>query len=145
MLLGKNLIAGRPVESGEGRFTAGGALAQFEEASNAHVDRAMEEAAAAFLPYRRLSAEVRAVFLEHIAAEHPALGLEALIAWAKYLEHERRDFDKAQGVVDRALVRIQLRHGPSPDAAIDALRQALEYRLARIVRRQGRRDPSGMK
>jgi len=69
MLIGRSLIAGRPVESGEGRFTAGGALAQFEEASNAHVDRAMEEAAAAFLPYRRLSAEVRAVFLEHIAAE----------------------------------------------------------------------------
>jgi len=74
----------------------------------------------------------------HVAAQHPALGLEALVAWAKYLEHERRDLDKARDVVDRALVRIQLRYGPSPDAAIDGLRQALEHRLARIVRRQGR-------
>jgi uncharacterized protein YprB with RNaseH-like and TPR domain len=74
----------------------------------------------------------------HVAAEHPALGLEALIAWAKYLEHERRDFGKARDVVDRALVRIQLRYGPSPDVAIDGVRQALEHRLARIVRRQGR-------
>ena len=68
MLTGKNLIASKAVDAAEGVFTAGGVLAQFEEASSAHVDRAVEAAAGAFEPYRRLSADARAAFLERIAA-----------------------------------------------------------------------------
>ena len=44
-MIGKSLIAGTPVDATDGTFTAGGALAQFEEASGAHVDRALEAAA----------------------------------------------------------------------------------------------------
>lgn len=67
MLLGRSLIAGEPVELADGRFTAGGALAPFEEASNAHVDLAADAAARAFAPYRRLPADTRATFLDRIA------------------------------------------------------------------------------
>jgi acyl-CoA reductase-like NAD-dependent aldehyde dehydrogenase len=51
-MIGKSLIAGTPVDATDGTFTAGGALAQFEEASGAHVDRALEAAAHAFDSYR---------------------------------------------------------------------------------------------
>jgi NADP-dependent aldehyde dehydrogenase len=68
MVTGKNLIAGEVVDAVDGTFTAGGALATFDEASNALVDRAVEAAAGAFDEYRRLPAEVRAAFLDSIAA-----------------------------------------------------------------------------
>ena len=68
MLTGKSLIAGTPVDAAEGRFTAGGELAPFEEASAGHVDRAVDAAARAFDSYRRLPADVRASFLDRIAA-----------------------------------------------------------------------------
>src|ERR1044071_5878281 len=69
MLIGKNLIAGEPVDAIEKSYTARGALAQFEEASTAHVDRALEVAADTFDPYRGLPPESRAAFLDGIAAE----------------------------------------------------------------------------
>ncbi len=69
MLTGKNLIAGEPSESAGERFTAGGALAEFEEASVAHIDDALEAAEQASHGYRRLPAEARAAFLERIAGE----------------------------------------------------------------------------
>ena len=68
MLTGKNLIAGEPVESADGTFTAGGELARFEEASAAHLDRALNAATGAFDAYRRLPADTRAGFLDRIAA-----------------------------------------------------------------------------
>ena len=68
MLTGKNLIAGEAVDGGEGGFTAGGALAQFDEASIADVDRAAGAAVQAFDSYRRLSADARATFLARLAA-----------------------------------------------------------------------------
>jgi uncharacterized protein YprB with RNaseH-like and TPR domain len=73
-----------------------------------------------------------------VAAGHSTLGLEALVAWAKYLEHERRDFERARQVVERALVRAELRARLAGVHHLDPLRQALEHRLARIVRRSSR-------
>ena len=46
MLTGKNLIAGEPSDSADGRFTARGALAEFDEASGTHVDDALADARA---------------------------------------------------------------------------------------------------
>jgi NADP-dependent aldehyde dehydrogenase len=69
MLIGKNLIAGEPVDAVETSYTARGALAQFEEASTVHVDRAVEVAADTFDRYRGLPPESRAAFLDGIAAE----------------------------------------------------------------------------
>ena len=69
MLTGKSLIACAPSDSAEGRFTAGGALAEFEEASGAHVDRALDAAAHAAHAYRRFPAEARAALLDRIAEE----------------------------------------------------------------------------
>ena len=68
MLTGKNLIAGEPVDSTDGRFSGPGALAQFEEASPAHVDRALDASERAFHEYRRVPAGARARFLDRIAA-----------------------------------------------------------------------------
>jgi alpha-ketoglutaric semialdehyde dehydrogenase len=69
MLIGKNLIAGEPVDATDASYTARGALAQFEEASSADVDRALEAAAHAFDSYRALPPDARAAFLDRIAAE----------------------------------------------------------------------------
>jgi uncharacterized protein len=71
----------------------------------------------------------------NIASDHSALGIDALVAWAKYLEHERRDFERAQKVVERALTRAELRARLLGVRHADPLRQALEHRLARIMRR----------
>src|SRR6185369_8839991 len=79
-LTGKSFIACEPIDSPAGRFTAGGALASFEEASGEHVNRALEAAEKAFHEYRRFSAEARAVFLERIGAEIERLGDDLLIA-----------------------------------------------------------------
>jgi 2,5-dioxopentanoate dehydrogenase len=67
MLTGKNLIAGVPVDSADGRFTAAGALGDFQEASESHVARALDAARGAAGEYRQVSAEQRAVFLDQIA------------------------------------------------------------------------------
>src|SRR4030095_8559806 len=67
MLTGKNLIGCVPSDSTDGRFSAGGALADFDEASVAHVDRAVAAAESASHEYRRLSADARAGFLDCIA------------------------------------------------------------------------------
>ena len=68
MLTGKNLIAGEAADTADGTFTAAGNLAVFAEASTALVERAGDAAAGAFDDYRRLPAEVRAAFLDNIAA-----------------------------------------------------------------------------
>jgi NADP-dependent aldehyde dehydrogenase len=69
MLIGKNLIAGEPVDATDASDTARGVLAQFEEASSAHVDRALEAAVQSFDSYRALLPDARAAFLDRIAAE----------------------------------------------------------------------------
>jgi len=69
MFTGKNLIAGEPVDTADGTFAARGGLADFEETSSALIDRALDAAARAFDGYRRTPAEVRAAFLDRIAAE----------------------------------------------------------------------------
>ena len=56
MLTGKNLIAGEPADSTGGRFTACAALAEFDEASNTHVDAALTAAARAARDYRAVPA-----------------------------------------------------------------------------------------
>jgi hypothetical protein len=73
-----------------------------------------------------------------VAAGHSLLGIEALVAWAKYLEHECRDFERAREIVERALTRAELRARLAGVYHLDPLRQALEHRLARIVRRSRR-------
>jgi 2,5-dioxopentanoate dehydrogenase len=67
VLTGKNLVAGTAVDAADGRFTAAGTLAHFEEATGAHVDAAAEAAAGAFDAYRAIPADARAAFLERIA------------------------------------------------------------------------------
>jgi NADP-dependent aldehyde dehydrogenase len=69
MLTGKNLVAGAPSDSADGRFTASGALAEFEEASGGHVHDALEAAHEALHEYRQLPAEARAAFLDRIAEQ----------------------------------------------------------------------------
>ena len=64
MLKGKTLIACEPVDAGDGHFTAGGGMTEFEEASVAHVDRAVDAAESAFHAYRRVPSDMRADFLE---------------------------------------------------------------------------------
>lgn len=68
-MIGRSLIAGTPVDATDGTFTAGGALAQFEEASSVHVDRALDAAGHAFDSCRALPSDPRAAFLDDIAAE----------------------------------------------------------------------------
>ena len=67
MLTGKNLIACEAVDSTDGRFSARGALAEFEEASAGHVDQALGASEQAFYEYRRVPAVARARFLDRIA------------------------------------------------------------------------------
>ncbi|MFN0073009.1 MAG: ribonuclease H-like domain-containing protein [Chloroflexota bacterium] len=76
-----------------------------------------------------------------VAAEHSALAIEALVAWAKYLEHEQRDYDGARAAVERALTHLQLDARRKLNTEPDPRRQALEHRLARIVRRRIRQRP----
>jgi NADP-dependent aldehyde dehydrogenase len=69
ILTGRNLIATEPAEPSRQRFTAPGALAEFDESSPADVDAALAAADGAFQQFRRTSAEVRATFLDRIASE----------------------------------------------------------------------------
>jgi 2,5-dioxopentanoate dehydrogenase len=77
-LIGKNLIACKRADSPAGHFTAGGMLAQFDEASGEHIDRALEAAEGAFHVYRQVAAERRAEFLDCIAGEIEKLGNDLL-------------------------------------------------------------------
>lgn len=77
--------------------------------------------------------------LWHIAAEHPGdRGIDALIAWAKILEHELRNYRDARAVVERALVRVQILAVRQPDSLwYSSQHAALEHRLARLIRKEG--------
>ncbi len=63
------MIATRAAEPTGQRFTAPGALAEFDEASPADVDAALAAADDAFQQFRRIPPDVRAEFLERIATE----------------------------------------------------------------------------
>jgi NADP-dependent aldehyde dehydrogenase len=75
---GKSLIAGEPVDSTAGQFSARGDFGPFEEATELHIAQAVEAAEQAFAEYRAVPAERRAAFLERIGAEIEALGDELL-------------------------------------------------------------------
>jgi NADP-dependent aldehyde dehydrogenase len=79
-LHGKNIIAGRPADSAEGRFTARGRLAQFQEAGQTHIDLAFSAAEEAFHAGRRIPAARRAEFIERIGEEIERLGDDLLAA-----------------------------------------------------------------
>jgi hypothetical protein len=90
--------------------------------------------------HRGLGAGAAAESMWRVASGHSILGIDALIAWAKYLEHERRDFHAAREIVERALVRAELRIKIAGRQSPDPLRQALEHRRARLLRRQGKAE-----
>jgi NADP-dependent aldehyde dehydrogenase len=78
-LHGKNIIAGKPIDSSSrASFTARGQLARFDEATEADISLAFEAAEYAFNDFRQTSAERRAVFLERIGQEIEELGDDLL-------------------------------------------------------------------
>jgi len=115
------------VDATEGTFTARGALAQFEEASSGHIDRALNAAADAFDAYRHLAAAARAAFLDRIATEIEAD--DDLIEAA----HVETALPKPRLIGERARTAAQLRmfatlvrEGSWVDARID---RALPQRM----------------
>ena len=123
MLSGKNLIAGESLDAAAGMFTARGALAQFEEASTAHVDRAVDAAVDAFDPYRRLPADARAAFLDRVAAEIEAN--DELIAVAHVetaLPTARLAGERARTAGQFRMFAALVREGSWVDARIDLAR-----------------------
>ena len=120
MLTGKNLIACAPSDSAEGRFVAGGALAEFEEASSAHVDRALEAAERALHAYRRLPVEARAAFLDRIAEELERVdGLLDAAHGETALPPERLAAERARTAAQLRMFANLVRDGSWVDARID--------------------------
>ena len=120
MLTGKNLIAGAPVDSAGGRFTAGGALAEFEEASAAHIDLALEAAERAWNEYRHVAAAQRAAFLERIAEELERSGELLDVAHTETaLPPARLAGERARTTGQLRLFANLVREGSWVDARID--------------------------
>jgi NADP-dependent aldehyde dehydrogenase len=120
MLTGKNLIAGTPSDSADGRFTAGGALAEFDEASGGLVDKALEAAEQASHEYRRLPAEARAGFLDRIADElERADGLVDAAHRETALPLERLAGERARTTSQLRMFANLVREGSWVDARID--------------------------
>jgi NADP-dependent aldehyde dehydrogenase len=120
-LTGKNLIAGEPADSTGGRFTAGGALAGFEEASLDNVARALEAAETSFSDYRRCSTEQRAVFLDRIGEEIQRIGDELLTAAniETALPLERLAGERARTIGQIRMFADLIREGSWVEARID--------------------------
>jgi 2,5-dioxopentanoate dehydrogenase len=123
MLTGKNLIACEPADSPDGRFTAGGALAEFEEASVALVERAAAAAENAWPEYRRLPAEARADVVDRIAAtlERTDDLLDAAHVETA-LPRERLTAERARTVSQLRMFANQVREGSWVNARIDRAR-----------------------
>lgn len=89
--------------------------------------------------YRRMGMGDDATRMWRIAAsDRGPRGLVALVALAKLLEHERRDFAAAQRVVEHALTRVQLEALGGCTCSGEISAPALEHRLARLRVRQRR-------
>jgi len=120
MLTGKNLIAGQPVDSADGRFTASGIGAVFEEASSVHVDRALEAAAHASRDYRQVAPERRAEFLDRMAEAIERAGDLLEVANAETsLPLERLAGERARTTGQLRLFANLVREGSWVDARID--------------------------
>ena len=120
MLTGKNLIAGVPVDSTAGRFTAAGMLAQFEQASDTHVERALEAAQSAWHDYRHVAAPQRAMFLERIADAIERLDdLVDVATRETALPPERLTGERARTTGQLRLFADLVREGSWVDASID--------------------------
>ena len=120
MLTGKNLIAGEPIDSPDGRFAAAGTSAAFEEATATHVDRALEEAEGASHEYRRVPAAHRAAFLDRIAEEIEHLGdLVDVANRESALPPERLAGERARTTGQLRLFASLVREGSWVDASID--------------------------
>ena len=121
MLTGKNLIAGEPSDSADGRFTArGGSLAEFEEASAAHVDEALDAAGRASSEYRQFPAEARAAFLERIAEELERVdGLIEAAQRETALPPERLTGERVRTASQLRMFANLVREGSWVDARID--------------------------
>lgn len=120
MLSGRNLIAGEPADSSGDRFTAPGALGEFDEASGTHVDRALGAAADASRDYRRLSPDARAQFLERIAdAIERADGLLEAAHAETALPLDRLTGERARTVGQLRMFARIVREGSWVDARID--------------------------
>jgi NADP-dependent aldehyde dehydrogenase len=120
MLIGKSLVAGEPADSADGTFTAGGALAPFEEASTTLLDRALEAATAAFDVYRRLAPDTRAAFLDGIASAIE--GDDALLEVAQAetaLAPQRLAGERARTANQLRMFASLVREGSWVDARID--------------------------
>ncbi|HEY1305456.1 MAG TPA: aldehyde dehydrogenase (NADP(+)) [Vicinamibacterales bacterium] len=120
MLTGKNLIAGEPVDSTDGCFSARGALAQFEEASAGHVDRALDASEHAFHDYRRVPALARARFLDRIAE---AIERRDDLVEAAHVETslplDRLNGERARTVAQLRMFASLVREGSWLDARVD--------------------------
>jgi len=120
MITGKNLIAGEPVDSPDGRFTAFGTAAAFEEASGVHVDRALDAAERASRDYRQLSPERRAEFLDRIADAIERAGeLLEVANLETALPLERLAGERARTAGQLRLFANLVREGSWVDARID--------------------------
>jgi 2,5-dioxopentanoate dehydrogenase len=123
MLNGKNLIACEPADSADGRFSAGGALADFEEAGVAQVERAVAAAESASHEYRRFSADARGAFLDSIADKLD--GLTDLLDAAHIetaLPRERLAAERARTTGQLRMFANQVREGSWVNARIDRAR-----------------------
>jgi alpha-ketoglutaric semialdehyde dehydrogenase len=120
MLSGKNLIAGQPVDSADGRFTASGTVAVFEEASSVHIERALEAAERGSRDYRQVSAERRAEFLDGIAEAIERAGDLLEVANVETaLPLERLAGERARTTGQLRLFANLVREGSWVDARID--------------------------
>jgi 2,5-dioxopentanoate dehydrogenase len=120
MLTGKNLIAGEPVDCADGRYTASGALAEFDEASSELINRALAAAERDAHAYRHLTAETRAGFLERIAEALERSG--ALLDAANVetaLPPERLAGERGRTTNQLRMFANLLREGSWVDARID--------------------------
>ena len=123
MVTGRNLIACGPVDSGDGHFTAGGTSIQFEEASVAHVAGAVEAAENAFHSYRRVSADVRAEFLDRIAeAIETSRDLLDAANAETALPPERLAAERGRTAGQLRMFANQIREGSWVNARIDRAR-----------------------
>jgi 2,5-dioxopentanoate dehydrogenase len=121
MLTGKNLIACEPVDCADGHYSAGGALAEFEEASSELINRALAAADGAAQEYRRFSPETRAGFLERIAEELERAGtlLDAAANVETALPLERLAAERGRTTNQLRMFANQLHDGSWVDARID--------------------------